>query len=252
MITITPVLFDGDIVCEPTETYKSQNTPLHAIVMDILEKMKSHKALTQPEWLGHKIVPHPELAPAVPTEPVNIEFVLVDNDEAMAYWDAPEYCLGFHAMTSGVYESEDGDVLSTKHRVVMKICEEQYRQYVAEERQQEMDPTSTRNDLEYLLSYLTTVTHELAHCVEWISWTNGMTPSEVQNAIEDETVDLTMRDISAGNGIVMEFDDQISELKLNDLMEARVEEKGRDWLSEISLDNALVAKVCNHYAPKSE
>lgn len=249
MITITPVLFDGDIVCEPSETYKSQNTPLHAIVMDVLEKMKSHKALTQPEWLGHKIVPHPELALPEPVEPVNIEFVLVDNDDAMAYWDAPDCCLGFHAMTSGVYESEDGDVLSMKHRVVMKVCEEQYRQYIAEERQQEMDPTSPRNDFEYLLAYLTTITHELAHCVEWISWTNGMTPSEVQNAIEDETVDLTMRDISAGNGIIMEFDDQISELKLNDLMEERVEEKGRHWLREIKLDNALVAKVCEHYAP---
>lgn len=252
MITITPVLFDGGIVGEPSETYKSENTPLHKIVVHVIEQMMTHPALRSPQWLGHKIVAESEFAPPVPNKPINIDFVLIDNDEAMSYWDAPSNCLGFHSLTSGVYESEDGDILSTKHRVVMKLCEKQYRRYVLEERQQETDPTSSRHDLEYLISYLVTITHEIAHCVEWISWTNGMTPSDVQNGIEDESIDLKMLDISAGNGIIMEFDGDMSDDKLNHLMEERVEGKGRQWLRDLALDPDLIDEVCEHYAPDSE
>lgn len=252
MITITPVLFDGEIACEPSETYKSENSPLHKLVVHVIEQMMTHTALRSPQWLGHKIVEKPELAPPVPSEPINIDFVLIDNNDAMSYWDVPKHCLGFHALTSGIYESEDGDVLSAKHRVVMKLCEEQYRRYVLEERRNEVDSTSGRHDLEYLISYLVTITHEIAHCVEWISWTNGMTPSDVQNGIEDESIDLSMLDISAGNGIIMDFDGEISDDKLNSLMEERVEGKGRRWLRDLDLDPDLIDEVCEYYAPDSE
>ncbi len=252
MITITPVLFDGGIVGEPSETYKSENSPLHKLVVHVIEQMMTNTALRSPQWLGHKIVAKPEFAPPVPSEPINIDFVLIDNADAMSYWDVPKHCLGFHSLTSGVYESEDGDVLSTKHRVVMKLCEEQYRRYVLEERQNEVDSTSSRYDLEYLISYLVTITHEIAHCVEWISWTNGMTPSDVQNGIDDESIDLKMLDISAGNGIIMDFDEDMTDDRLTDLMEERVEGKGRQWLRDLTLDPDLIDEVCECYAPDSE
>lgn len=252
MITITPVLFDGGIVGDPSETYKSENSPLHKLVVHVIEQMMTNTALRSPQWLGHKIVAKPEFAPPVPSEPINIDFVLIDNADAMSYWDVPKHCLGFHSLTSGVYESEDGDVLSTKHRVVMKLCEEQYRRYVLEERQNEVDSTSSRYDLEYLISYLVTITHEIAHCVEWISWTNGMTPSDVQNGIDDESIDLKMLDISAGNGIIMDFDEDMTDDRLTDLMEDRVEGKGRQWLCDLTLDPDLIDEVCEYYAPDSE
>lgn len=206
---------------EPELSYKSQEALLSKLVENVIQE-------------------------AAKIQDGDIDVILVDNREVFNFWNAPDGCLGFHAINSGYYEHEDNDFLSAKHRVVMLVNEEEFRRHF--EGELAKDLSDYRH--EYLDAYLVTVTHELTHCLELIEHANGMTPSEVQNAFDAEDIDLDLHDLCAGHGILFEFDENLSEEELTEIMEERVEQKGREWYNQLILDKTLYNAVIEQFTPQ--
>jgi len=243
--------FDGSDFCEDELTYKSKDTLISKLMEDVALKTELLDELKNPSFkLAQGEID--DCGIEMPVKDVFIEVVLIDNPEIFDYFDAPENSLGFHAINSGVYESDDGDVLSKKHRVFIMVDESCLKNIIKNERDCEIDPTSSRNDAEYLKSYLVTVTHELAHCVEFITNANGLTPSDVANENENGNLSWDVREISTGHGILFPYDEDLEFSELVDIMEERVEEKGIKWLDEIKMDESLFNKALSEYSPKGE
>lgn len=214
------VYFDGNIIEEPDLSYSSKDTLLSKLVENVVqEASKIHDG--------------------------DIDVVLVDNREAFNFWSAPDGSLGFHAINAGCFEYEDGDCLSDRHRVVVLVNEDEFRNHF--EGEIERDFSDYRSS--YLDAYLITVTHELTHCLEFIENSQGMTPSEALNAFDAGDIDFDLTDLSTGHGILFPYDDNLSKDELIDIMEERVEQKGRDWYHKLSLDKALYNGVIEQFTP---
>lgn len=215
------VYFDGNIIDEPELSYKSQDTLLGKMIENtIIAASVIHDA--------------------------DIEVVLIDNVDLFGHWNAPEGSLGFHAINAGVYEYHDEDCLSTAHRVVIFVDENKLIEHIKEE--SALDFSDHRD--EYLEAYLVTVTHELTHCMEFIKNSGGLTPSEAQNLYECDELEYTLQDLSTGHGILFPYDENLSDEDLVEIMEYRVEKKGRDWLRKCEFDWELFNQVIDHYSPE--
>ncbi len=131
------------------------------------------------------------------------------------------------------------------------VDEDNLRNHIKNEREQEIDSNSSLYDHEYLNAYLTTVTHELAHCVEFITNANGLTPAEVYNANECGDLSYDVEEISTGHGILFPYNEDLSQSELVDIMEERVEEKGINWLSKLNINQDLFLQALSEYSPQS-
>lgn len=185
-----------------------------------------------------------------PPEQIEVELVLIDDPEHLDHWNAPENSLGLFAMSSGAFEDQDQDFLSAKHRVVVQINPEQLREQILYRRTEERDPQSTRYDCVSIADYLTTITHELTHCLDFISHANGATPSQAASLMEEDLLDLNLLDLVSGHGVLFPFNEDLSEIELSDLMEERVEEAGRDLMEKIELDHQTLQAALRLYAPR--
>lgn len=234
---ITVIYFDGDLIEEPDLSYGSQDTLLSQLVEQVIAG-----------------------ATADLTE--DIDIVLIDNDELFDYWEAPEDSLGFHAINSGAFESVDEDCLSARHRIVIMVSEDALKQRI--ETSLALDSDDCRDHrYDYVMASLVTITHELSHCLEFIKNSNGLTPSEAQNAYEDAygyadedgeanesgPIVHSVDDLATGHGILFAFDENRSQEEVIAIMEDRVEEKGIEWLHNCKIDGDLMAKVIEHYSP---
>lgn len=242
--------FDGSDLCEDEQTYKSQNTALGKLIENVVKATESLKELQNPAFNLNKEDAE-SCGVLKPKDDIFIELVLIDNKDVFDYFNVPDNSLGFHAINSGCFEYLDGDCIATKHRVFVMVDEDNLRTYIKDERNQELNPESNRHDHEYLSAYLTTVTHEIAHCVEFITNANGLTPAEVYNASECGDLGYEIEEISTGHGILFPFDDNLSFDEIVDIMEERVEEKGINWLNKITIDQELLNNALIEYAPKS-
>lgn len=249
-IKINIVRFDGSAIDDDELSYKSHQTPLGILVEHIATSIGSIEELSNLKFKMRAEIAQDLGLPTHPEEDIEIDVVLVDNSEVADCWNAPDGSLGFHAINAGAYEYDDGDVLSCRHRVVVIVDEEALRKHMAEERAMEMNPHSDAHDREYLFAYLATITHEVAHCVEFIEHGNGLTPSEIGNLIDSGDIPYDMSDICSGHGAIIEFDANASREHLESVMEERVEEKGVDWLLKLRLDEGLVMRAVSAYAPK--
>ncbi|MEZ8292304.1 hypothetical protein AB6D11_00460 [Vibrio splendidus] len=249
MITLlTPKMPDID---ECPEMQLSQpNSPLHELFLHVIDALNTHPALTKPKYCAEKSYTEPGETPDPPSQSVNIEVYFVDNKEAFEHWEAPHNSVGLFAINSGVFESVDDDVLSKAYRVLVNCNEMEFATLIRRERQQEANPNSDRHDLEYLMSYLNSVTHEIAHAVEFAEHTNGLSPSAAFNLYEMGVIQASLLELSTGHGILYADNDDITDQEHIDIMETRVEEKGRKWLSELTLDNKLINSALRTYAPK--
>lgn len=243
--------FDGSDFCEDELTYKSKGTLISKLMEDVARKAELLDDLKNPLFkLEQSEID--DCGIKMPMKDVFIDVVLIDNPEIFDYFEVPENSLGFHAINSGIYESEDEDVLSKKHRVFIMVDENKIKEIIKNEREYEIDNTSDRNDLEYLKSYLVTVTHELAHCVEFITNANGLTPGQVCDENENGNLSWDVTEVSTGHGILFPYDEDSTTQELVDIMEERVEMKGIEWLDNIKMDDKLLQEVLSEYAPKTE
>jgi hypothetical protein len=249
-IKINIQYFDGSDFCEDDQTYKSQASPLGRLVENVAKATEGLDELTNPQF-NLNAEDAKLCGVSDPSGDIAIDIVLIDNKEVFEYFNAPDNSLGFHAITSGAYESIDDDCIAAKHRVFVMVDEAYLARHIQEERDQEINPESSAHDHEYLNAYLTTVTHEIAHCVEFITNANGLTPSQVYNESENGNLGWALEEISTGHGILFPYDESLSSDEIVDIMEERVEQKGIDWLCAIDIDAVLFSKALSEYAPET-
>lgn len=250
-IKINIEYFNGKMVDEEDLTYKSQNTSISRLMVDIAKKAEKLDELVNPVFkLDKDEMNYCGLNSII--DDIFIDLILIDNKEIFNEFNVPENSLGFHAINSGIYESIDDDVLSKKHRVFIMVDEKELKQFIKNERNKEFDPTSDKNDNEYIRFYLTTVTHELAHCVEFITNGNGLTPSDAANHNENGNLSFDLIELSTGHGILFPYDEDFDLDELTEIMEERVEKKGIEWLNKIDIDQKLLQKVLEDYKPEQK
>lgn len=239
MININHVFFDGEKELEDSSlSFKGKKTPLTKLAIDIIKKVQELDDFKNPQFKGDKIYENSPYVIDFPTnEDINIDVVFVNkNEELLDYWCAPENVVGLHCLNSGAFESSDGDFISTKHRVLVTLEEEALKKILIDNKNEYTEEFLTK-------VYINTITHELGHCLEWIQNTNGLTPNEVQNLIEDDYIDVSFNEIITGDGILFKKNKYETKNDLEDAMEKRVEEMGMSWLNQIDIDKDLLKKA---------
>lgn len=139
---------------------------------------------------------------------------------------------------------EEESYLATGFRALVLCDEEELFAYARGEREQETDPTTDRYDADYVRTYFNTLTHEVAHAVEFISHGHGLTPAQVDIWNDSGELDRDIGDITTGRWIREDMQDErfLDEGFTNEVTEGRVEEQGYDWLSDcIRTDPAMRA-----------
>jgi hypothetical protein len=251
MIKIKPIFFDGNAIFDDSDlSFSGQDLSITKLMIDVAKKVESLDAFQNPIFKGGNIFETKEkfLSQDIQNpeqKDFEIEMVFIDK-ENIDLWGIPDNVLGVYMSSSGAMEDEDQDFLAKKHRVVIIVDEDYLYSHIKHERLKQVHINDNSYDEDYLKSYLNTVTHELAHCLEWIENTNGISPSEIMNLTEEDIVDLSIEDIITGHGILFDFNEELSSQYLIDKMEERVESKGMTWLNEIELDDKLVHNVLNN------
>ena len=165
-----------------------------------------------------------------PDRPLSIEVVLckkVDDIETLIDSDSPNEYIGVFAMSAGAFNPDCWK--ADAFRVVVPCDMDYLRNFILEERNQELDPDNDRHDFDYLMAYLVTLTHELAHAREFIIHGQGFTPDEIDNYHDAGLINVDCLDVASGRFIrddMLETDREDS----IDIMETRVEAQGYSWL----------------------
>jgi len=240
----------GDELEDPSLNFKSQGRPLTKLFQYLANKVAEHPRLAH---IQPRQTPENTAAPLeFKEEGLECDIVFVDNRAALSFWDVDPNELGFHAISAGAYETQDQHYLAEKHRVVVLIDEVYLKQHVFEERMRETDPFSPVHDIEYLMSYLNTLTHELQHCIEFIEAGHGHSPAELDLLFEAGEIEHCLTDFSTGHGILYPVSEDIEADEEIEIMEHRVESNGLDMLRSIDFDYNLVKAVLDEIAPSPE
>lgn len=200
--------------------FKSHNDPRIPVIKSMLKEMESLHELEFPRTLLPKTLTG--YSQFVPNNIV-INVILVDSTEALEAWGVLEDDLGCHVIS----DWQTGSDLCESHKVVINFSSN-IKKYVD---CTGMDLSNSRfSSTAKVEEWLMTITHEIAHAVEFIECSNGLTPCEVGAAIDDSGSDFEIKDFSTGNGIMIKAMDYIESLEL---CEERVENKANDWYFKI-------------------
>lgn len=191
---------------------------------DIKYKFNIKMALEEEFW---------DMVDVCPKKDIDIEIILYDDEDIEENFFMPSNSMGFFAISDN--DSDSG--YNEKFQVYVKINEEYLLGLFESERNCEFNPSSDQYDADYLLSILSTITHELFHVIEFVEHGNGMTPAEVDN------VGLLTNEVCYGINALSDVDkiffldnDMTLDEKyhiLYDLMEERVENKSRNFFKNI-------------------
>ena len=230
-ITTKPIDLHEDYEISPPD----MASPLARAMSELTHVLNDH-----PEFMNVRTLINKNSYPDVlfPSDEsvLDVEVVLCGRkDDLFEMSDVPHFedseMLGFFAVSAGPFDPER--YFSNCFRVVVACDEAHYRQFVEEERAQELDPGTSSHDLEYLKAYLVTVTHEISHAVEFIQHGGGFTPHEVMNLCDEGAFEFSVSDVATGlyarkelAKYVFPEDDQ----EIIQIMEDRVEEKGKALL----------------------
>lgn len=246
-VKLNPIFLDNDSDFKDDiidYEFKLKKHPITKMYLDVIEKLNNVDNFVDFDFKGEKIFETKEKfkeVNPVPPDNISIDIIFLNKDEELLdQWCVPERIMGFHAINSGVFEIKDNDMLSKKHRVGIVVDPELFNEEFTKNRLFQRDINSNEFDMDFIYAYFNTLTHELAHCKEFIENTNGMTPYEVANLQEEEMVDLTFYDISNGHGILFDFDENNDRYELDEIMEERVEAKGMSWIHKIKLNEMLI------------
>ena len=246
-VRVRPVTIQGRSITFPSQNFSSKNLILVHLAMEIARECEKLPEFTSPQFrLNQDCATECEL-PRVCFSDVFVDLVLVQDRQELEAWDASPNVLGFHAISAGAFEDQDNDFLSRAHRVVVVLDSEDLKLHMKRERMQESDPSSNRHDRMHLNSYLATITHELAHAIEFIGHANGATPGQAQDLYDASRLDFDLHDLCTGHGIIFPIDCTLSHEDRIDIMEQRVEQTGRRWLDELSLSPELLNSALKCY-----
>lgn len=109
---------------------------------------------------------------------------------------------------------------------------------------------------EMLSRYLVTLTHEICHAVEFIENSGGLTPFKVEELFEADLFGHDVDSCATGYGHV-KYDkeyigiDRDDEDSITDIMEDRVELKGRRLYQRLKISTDELSEILIHTPPKS-
>lgn len=240
MIKLKPLNLDGSIVEDESLSFKNHDSVFYKLLLDMIPKLEEKELFKNPQF---KNVLGEEFLDEAKEKDHEIEIVFFDNKDIFDWADFEYTCgdgvMGFHAINSGIYESEDSDFLSKKHRVFIYVNDKDWLDIFTKERQKELNPELNNHDGLNLIGMMNTLTHELMHAHEFITNGCGLTPSELGNLEESDDIEYSVSQISTGHGILYPESELECEKDIIDRMEERVEEAGDELLRTIKINGQL-------------
>ena len=227
------------------------NSPLGRMMKAMVEVVGKHPDLQDVRpMLSQSDYPHLEFPS--PGESVAVDVYLCSTlDEINGILDRDvEGCLGVFATSSGFFDREKWS--ADQFRVLVACDEGFLREYMGQEAADDLAAGFPARFETYLTAFLITITHELAHAVEFISHGAGMTPEEIESAYCDGSLDLSVADVCSGRGIRKDMVFEMEDEEADAIMEARVEAQGIQWC-EWALDQLppqLIKDCVRAYAPR--
>jgi hypothetical protein len=240
---------------EYVSRFQNIHDPRILLIRELLKEMMQLPELKNPKNQLPADIAADYISPGAENQ--NIEVLLVDNNDAFDLWDAPEGSLGFHCISSGNDETPWSEV----HRVVINMDDKIIREHLLDLRLDSYeDPFDDATDFEGLKGWLITITHEIAHALEFIENSNGLTPDMIGNMCDEFELGYNLLDFSTGAGISQpnlvpdQYDSSDNPEMVNiSAMEDRVEAKGINYLNSCMQRNALLSKLISEaasfYAP---
>lgn len=246
MIKLKPIELDGTIIEDESYSFQHQNSVFYKLLIDLIPKLEEKELFKNPQFkniLGEAFLEEAK------NKDHEIEIVFFDNKEVFDWCNFDDKChsgtLGFHAISSGVYESEDSDFLSKKHRVFVYINDESWLEIFTKERQKELNPELNNHDGINLIGMMNTLTHELMHAHEFIINGCGLTPSEVADLVEMDEIEYDVSELSTGHGILYPKSELTERKDIVNRMEERVEEAGDELLRTVKINGQLFNQALN-------
>lgn len=160
----------------------------------------------------------------------DIDILLASSREVLNEWTSGDEVLGVFLATAGVLEP---DAFFSRRLQVLVPCDvERLRAHIEEERSWCMPDRFEQSDRLALEAFLTTLTHELAHAVDFARHAGGLSPHDVDVLFDAGLIDFDVGDACTGLVVRPEMDHLFGEPEAASLhMEERVEDQGRRWLT---------------------
>lgn len=204
----------------------NKSCPLTRLTENLIQVIATHPDVASPAVLL-ATDSYPGVEFPAPGSNVEIDILLCSKADALADWAGENDCGVF--MTTGTPIEES--MYARRLRVGVPCDIEALRGFVLQERQQELNPLADQHDLSYLEAYLCTLTHELAHAIDFIRHTGGLTPDQVDLLCDSGEIDFDV--FEASTGLVAR--EEVKPFtgfpeKAERAMEERVEAIGRQWI----------------------
>lgn len=228
----------------------NRQCPLTILTEHLVSIVAAHPDVCRPVvQLNHQDYPDVAFPPEGST--IEVDILLCSSSEALLEWTSEDSC-GVFMVTSGLLEDS---MFARRLRVGIPCDIEALRAFVLEERQKEINPASNQHDLSYLEAYLVTLTHEVAHAIDFITHAGGLSPSDVDVLCDSGEIDFDVQD--AATGVIAREEmgrHSGSPADAIDAMEERVEALGRQWLlwALAKADQHLVQACLDAVCPADE
>ena len=173
-------------------------------------------------------------------ESVNINIVFVNGSESFNFYFDEDTAL----KTYGVFNITNGEgflgeeYLAKDFTVLVDASKDSfdntYKKYMSE------------NKLDFIFRYMVTLTHEINHALEFIENSGGLTPYQVEDYFDSGIFDYSISDCCTGTNLPEYYKDFINitdEDEIYEIMEDRVEKKGREMLAKLNIPNDIFIKA---------
>lgn len=157
-------------------------------------------------------------------ENVDINIIFVNGSEAFNHYFEQDVS----EKTFGVFNISNGDGLLGEEYLAKDfsvLVDASYESFINTYKK-----FSENNKEDFISRYLVTLTHEINHALEFIENSGGLTPYQVEDYFDAGLFDYTVDDCCTGYGLPKYFDDFDgidNEDEIYQIMEERVENKGR-------------------------
>lgn len=214
--------------------FKDKKNPLYSIFEEITNLLNEKNL---------QFIPHVNIKDQ---DSVTINIKLTDKPELLKHF-IDEQSFGCFCLTEGDSKFGKKEYAKDFNTIVLidvKTYKDIFKMY--KERNKSLDDKSLQ--ISYLNSYLNTLTHEVSHAIEFIENSGGLTPYQINQMYNNKESKVSVEKCATGYGFEKYKDDFLTAKNKNDvydLMEDRVEKKGRELLVSLPINPTLIEKTIN-------
>ncbi len=148
----------------------------------------------------------------------DIHIIFFDNKDLLdqfSVFDKNE-TIGFHCVTNPDFKFyETNSIYNNKHEVYVYLNEDYIQDLI----------NNSKNKDETTIMWLTTISHEVLHCIDFIKNSLGHTPESIAKIIEKTNSNVSLNSLTYGDDYIME--DHFAIDDIIDTVEERVESDGK-------------------------